>query len=45
MSKYLGDYAEDATVYFYWSTNDGDGGSITRAADGTVVIYKDDGDT
>lgn len=43
--KYLGDFAEDATVYFPWGTNDGDGASITRATDGTVQVYKDDGTT
>lgn len=36
----LGNYAEDAMVDFKWSTNDGDGASITRAADGTVSVYK-----
>lgn len=39
---YLGDFLEDATVYFKWSSNNGDGASITRAADGTVSVYKDD---
>ena len=38
---YLGDYAEDETVYFQWGSNDGGGGSITRATNGTVQVYKD----
>lgn len=45
MSKYLGDYAEDAVLYFTWDTNDADGGSVTRATDGVVSVYKDDNDT
>jgi len=40
---YLGDFAEDATLYFLWGTNDSDGASITRATDGTVSVYKNDG--
>jgi len=41
----LGDLREDATTTFLWSTNDSDGAAITRAADGEVRIYKDDGTT
>jgi len=41
--QYLGDYKEDETVYFLWSTNDADGASVTRTADGTVSVYKDNG--
>jgi hypothetical protein len=37
---YLGDYAEDATIDFKWSTNAADGASITRATNGTVSVYK-----
>lgn len=37
---YLGDYAEDATVDFMWSSNAADGGSITRATNGTISVYK-----
>jgi len=37
----LGDFAEDAMLHFLWSTNDGDGASITRATDGVVSVYKD----
>jgi len=37
---YLGDYAEDATIDFKWSSNDRFGASITRATDGTVKVYK-----
>jgi len=43
MTQWLGDYKEDETVYFIWSTNDGDGASITRSTDGTVQVYKDNG--
>lgn len=42
---YLGDYKEDDMVYFCWSTNDKDGASITRATDGSIKVYKDDGTT
>jgi hypothetical protein len=39
----LSDIAEDDVVYFMWSTNDADGAGITRATDGTIRVYKDDG--
>lgn len=42
-APYLGDFAEDATVHFMWSSNDSDGASITRATDGTISVYKDNG--
>jgi hypothetical protein len=42
---YLGDYVEDGTVRFVWSTNGADGASITRATNGTVSVYKDNGTT
>lgn len=42
---YLGDYKEDDTVYFCWSTNDKNGAAITRATNGTIKVYKDDGTT
>lgn len=42
---YLGDYKEGDTVYFCWSTNDKDGAAVTRATDGTIKVYKDDGTT
>lgn len=42
---YLGDYHEDETVHFLWSTCDAAGASITRATDGTVSVYKDNGTT
>jgi len=38
---YLGDYKEDDTVYFCWSTNDKNGAAITRATNGTIRVYKD----
>jgi len=41
--RYLGDYKEDSTLYFCWDTNDRYGASITRATNGTVKVYKDDG--
>lgn len=41
MSAYLGDFVEDGTVNFLWSTNDSDGASITRSGDGTIHVYKD----
>lgn len=40
---YLGDIVEDATIHFLWSTNSAVGASITRAVDGTVQVYKDNG--
>ena len=43
--QYLGDYKEDETVYFLWSTNDADGASVTRTVNGTVSVYKDNGVT
>jgi len=43
--QYLGDYKEDETVYFLWSTNDVGGASVTRTIDGTVSVYKDNGVT
>lgn len=39
----LGDYVEDATLDFKWSTNDSNGASITRATNGTVSVYKANG--
>ncbi len=38
---YLGDFAEDATLYFFWNTYGTTGASITRSTDGTVKVYKD----
>ena len=40
---YLGDFKEDSTVCFCWDTNDKSGGSITRATNGSIRVYKDDG--
>ena len=40
MADYLGDFNEDSTHYFTWSSNDGSGGSVTRATDGTIQIWK-----
>lgn len=43
MSNYLGDFAEDATVYVYFTTSNGSGGAVApssafEAAD--VLVYK-----
>ncbi len=45
MSRYLGDFKEDSTLYFCWGTNDKNGASITRTTNGAVKVYKDDGTT
>lgn len=45
MSDYLGDFKKDATLYFCWGTSDKSGASITRATNGTIRVYKDDGTT
>lgn len=42
MSKYIGDYKEDATLYFLWDTCDKNGAAITRSTNGTIKVYKDD---
>ena len=42
--KYLGDFAEDAVVYFGFSTNDGSGGRASFSAsleEADIVIFKD----
>jgi hypothetical protein len=36
---YLGDFAEDATLHFKWSSYDSSGASVTRATNGTVSVY------
>ena len=41
MSKYLGNYAEDSTHYFLWSSNAAIGSSVTRATDGTIEVWKE----
>ncbi len=43
--NHLGDFAEDATVDFKWSTNSAAGASITRATDGTISVYIGNGTT
>ncbi len=43
MGLYLGDFKQDSMVYFCWDTNNKSGASITRAANGTIKVYKDDG--
>lgn len=45
MSRYLGDFRAGQTIRFLWSTNASDGTSITRATNGTVSVYKDNGVT
>lgn len=43
--NYLGDYRTGATVRLMWDTNASAGGSITRATDGSIRIYKNVSDT
>lgn len=38
--NYLGDFPQDQTINFCWSSNDSAGGAVTRATDGTIQIYK-----
>lgn len=45
MGNYIGDFPTGATVRFMWNTNGADGASITRATDGTLVVYKNLGTT
>jgi len=45
MGPYLGDYAEDGTLDMMWDSNNGSGGSVTRATDGTISVYKDNSTT
>lgn len=40
---YLGDFKDNGTVHFIWNTNDVGGASITRATNGTISVYKDNG--
>ena len=42
---YFGDFDEDATVYLPWNSADSSGASITRATDGSIRIYKNNGTT
>lgn len=44
-APYLGDYTDDETVHFMWSSNDSNGASITRSTDGEVRVYRDNGVT
>ena len=43
--NYLGDFPQDQTVYFYFSTNDVYGGRSDPTTFGTVIVYKDDSTT
>lgn len=45
MGPYLGDFKKDSALYFCWDTNDKNGASVTRATNGTIRVYKDDGTT
>jgi hypothetical protein len=45
MTVYLGDFAEDATLHFIWSSYNSSGASVTRSTNGTVSVYKDNGTT
>ena len=42
-APYFGDFVEDATFHFLWNTNDVGGGSVTRATNGKISVYKDNG--
>lgn len=42
---YLGDFADDAMLDFKWSSNDSAGASITRATNGTISVYINNGTT
>jgi hypothetical protein len=44
-APYLGDFLDNQTVHFMWSSNGANGASITRATNGTVSVYKDNGTT
>lgn len=39
----LGDYKEDATVYFIWRTIDRSGAADTPSTAGTIAVYKNNG--
>lgn len=41
---YLGDFPADQAVYFMWSSNTAEGAAVTRQTDGTIEVYKDNGD-
>ena len=41
--QWLGNYKEDEILRFLWSTNAANGSSITRAVNGEVRVYKDNG--
>lgn len=43
MASYLGDYVEDEIIHFMWSSANKSGASITRATNGEVRVYKDNG--
>ena len=45
MTMYLGDLPEDSIAHFKWNTHAAAGGSITRATNGTISVYKADGIT
>lgn len=45
MTTYLGDFPVGATVRHKWTTNAGDGSSITRATNGAIRIYKNSSTT
>ncbi len=45
MSAYLGDFRTGKTIYSMWNSNAIAGGSITRATNGTISVYKDSSNT
>lgn len=44
-AAHLGDFRTGKTVHFLWASCDANGASITRATNGTVSVYKDNGAT
>ncbi len=45
MAPYLGDFIEDATLHFIWTSRATTGASVTRTTDGTIAVWKDNGTT
>lgn len=41
--RWLGDFKEDGTVSFLWTTSGANGASITRGTNGTISVYKNGG--
>lgn len=43
MAPYLGDFVEDSTLHFVWTSLSTTGASVTRTTDGTIAVWKDNG--